>query len=60
MKVKQIYFDNNEIVIISMEEAIEKLRGYWKETEIQKMLLEEQKLWSPFAEFSLLTELETE
>ena len=39
MKVKQVYFDNNETYLISMEEAIERLEGYWKKEEIEKFIV---------------------
>lgn len=31
--------------------AVEKLKGYWKEDEIEKLLLSGETLYTPFAEY---------
>lgn len=53
MKVKQVYFDNNETYLISMEEAIERLEGYWKKEEIENLLIQGQTLFTPYAEYTI-------
>ncbi|NBQ98384.1 MAG: hypothetical protein EBU12_09265 [Microbacteriaceae bacterium] len=53
MKVKQVYLDNNEMYLISMEEAIERLEAYWKKEEIEKLLIQGQTLFTPYAEYTI-------
>lgn len=51
--VKQHYCHNNSTFVITMLDAVQKLKGYWQEGDIENMLLDGQKLFTPFAEYEI-------
>lgn len=46
--------ENNQETIISMEDAIDKLSGYWQDDKIKTLLLNGEILFTPYANYKLL------
>lgn len=54
MKIQVKYFDTNETQIVTLNNAYQRLSGYWDKNEIKPMLKEGLTLWSPYAEFKAI------
>jgi hypothetical protein len=53
-KVKRVYKENKEVEIITIQDAIHSLDGYWIKTDIERLLMSSQVLSTPYADYSIV------
>lgn len=51
MKIQVKYFVSNEMEIVTLNNACQRLSGYWNINEIKPMLKKGLSLWTPYAEY---------
>ena len=54
MKIQVTYFETNETQIVTLNNAYQRLSGYWVRSEIKPMLKQGLSLWTPYAEFKAI------
>jgi hypothetical protein len=54
MRIKVTYFDSNETQIVTLNNAYQRLSGYWDKSEIKPMLKQGLSLWTPYAEYKAI------
>lgn len=54
MKVLRTSKENGDMEIISLADAINNLNGFWKYEAIEPMLLDKQKLFTPYYEYQII------